>query len=103
MLHFIIPFCSALIAILISKKVYKDKPKKDQGFQFNYYGLSYRRRLIRTLITIFVLFPLFTWFIYATDMFDAFWGILIIVFSVISSVCQLGYNYYMYKKHEKEF
>jgi len=71
----------------------------DKGFKFNYFGLSYRRKMIRTFINL----PIFALLLFAVYYFTD-WGIRIIVLVgllwLIAFFIQLIYNYNMWKRHE---
>lgn len=92
-------FIGIIITIFFSKSS-GDKTKVDKGFSFNYFQLTYRRKLIRTLksipILIFVLLIIYFLLDWETSMksFLTFFFIAILVF-------QLIYNYIMWKKEER--
>jgi hypothetical protein len=52
MLDVIIPILVVVLVVVILSITSKNKDKVDKGFKFNYYSLSYRRRMIRTLISL---------------------------------------------------
>lgn len=45
------PVIVALFSFLIFFKIFRGKDKTDNGFELNYFKLSYRRKLIRNLIS----------------------------------------------------
>jgi len=82
---------------LISSKIYKRQEKVDKGFAINYFKLSYRRRVVRDLLTLPLLIVCILIIYYLSD-----WSFKIFTtFSVIILLCyalQLLYNYKMWKK-----
>lgn len=52
MILLLVPLIIAVLVVLILSFVYKGKVKTDKGFAFNYFGLSYRRKFIRTITTL---------------------------------------------------
>lgn len=96
---FIPAFISGIIVVIFSI-VFKGKEKKDKGFAYNYFRLSYRRKFIRTftsswmgvlaIILIFIFSP------YSTPF-----NVTITILIVLVFVIQAGYNYYMWKKTEE--
>lgn len=94
----LIPLIAAIIATIVAMLLAKRRKKVDKGFAVNYYRLSYRRKLMRTLYVLPVYIILIASFI-ALDVSTT----IIVIFTVISAVtffAQLIYNYVMYKKHE---
>lgn len=89
----------ALIISVILSFYFKDKPKKDKGFTFNYYQLSYRRKFKRTLMmlpiaTVFILL------IYFVTDWTSFVKVMFAVFLLVLFIGQTIYNYYMWKRNE---
>jgi len=82
---------------LISSKIYKRQEKVDKGFAINYFKLSYRRRVVRDLLTLPLLIVCILIIYYLSD-----WSFKIFTtFSVIILLCyalQLLYNFKMWKK-----
>lgn len=99
MSDFIIPVIITILIVVILSIIYKGKDKVDQGFKFNYYRLSYRRKTIRTLINLPIIVLLIFVMHYFTD-----WTIGTIVsfglFFFIIFIAQLIYNYTMWKRRE---
>ena len=100
----IIIVISVVIGLLVSVPlsiIFKGKNKVDKGFKVNYYQLSYRRKMIRTLLVLPILIlALFVFYFYIelSMSADIFLGVfLFLIFSV-----QLIYNFYMWKKYEKQ-
>ena len=89
-----------LVSVLLSI-MFKGKDKVDKGFKVIYHQLSYRRKMIRTLLTLPILIlALFVFYFYIelSMSTDIFLGVfLFLIFSV-----QLIYNFYMWKKSEKQ-
>lgn len=67
MLDFIFPVIIALLVVFILSVISKKKDKVDKGFKFNYFRLSYRRKMIRTLIILPIIVLLFFVMHYFTD------------------------------------
>lgn len=98
---FIIPLIIVIIFSSVMSIIYKDKEKVDKGFKVNFFRLSYRRRIIRDLIGIpFAVIMLFLLYYFEFVPFDIFLIILSIV--AIIYVFEVGYNYRMWKKNERE-
>jgi hypothetical protein len=53
---FLIPTIASVVTIIIFSLVFKGKTKVDKGFKLNYYRLSYRRKMIRTLMSSPIIF-----------------------------------------------
>ncbi len=80
---------------------YKGKKKKDEGFAYNYFKLSYRRKFIRTLNTSWMSI-LAIILIFTISPYSMVVNVLVAVGIILLSVGQALYNYYMWKKHEDE-
>lgn len=97
---FLIWIIIALVFALILSLIYKNKEKKDRGFVFSYYRLSYRRKMIRTLWQL----PLFFVSLIIIYSFGV-WGfnekIAITLFLIAVFLVQLFYNYFKWKKYEE--
>lgn len=90
-----------LLIVFILSFISKGKEKKDKGFKFYYFRLSYRRKMIRTLIFLPVVILLF--FILDMDFLTGLGTGTIVVFKlllVITFLVQFTYNYIMWKKFE---
>jgi len=94
-----IPIIIALIVVIILSIIFKGTSKVDKGFEFNYFKLSYRRKLIRTLTTlpiiilgVVIIYVYTNWNILANLLV----GVLLLVFYLV----QLTYNFYMWKRNE---
>ena len=99
MLYFILPIVIGLIVSLILSVAFKKSSKVDNGVELNYFKLSYRRKMIITLVNIPVMILLL---IIIYRLYD--WGILVntlvgLFFAAIFLI-QLAYNYFMWKKNE---
>jgi hypothetical protein len=81
--------------------VFRKTEKVDQGPEFFYAKLTYRRKMIRTL----TLFPFFILIIVAAYYFIE-WreepSILFGLFLLILPLIQFFYKFYMWRKHEYE-
>lgn len=79
---------------------YKDKEKVDVGFCYNYYALSYRRKMIRDLInSVFIILLII--YINRNGLWDSPSLNILIIFAFSSQLIQLLYNYIFWKKTEK--
>ncbi|TYR73197.1 hypothetical protein FZC79_19785 [Rossellomorea vietnamensis] len=91
----------SLIVSLLFPLIYRNKEKKDKGFIFAYYGLSYRRKMIRTVwnipLIIILLIGISVW-----GKLNFYQTFLISVFFFVTLIVQFLYNYYKWKKHEKQ-
>ncbi|MGD6965569.1 ATPase [Rossellomorea vietnamensis] len=101
-LEFILPvlivtvFVGVLLPIL-----FRNKEKVDKGRALVYYKLSYRRKMIRTLTTI----PLLIIIILAASYLADLDTVEILLFSsvfVVMTIIQFFYNYFKWKKLERE-
>lgn len=91
----------SIIASVILTAMNKGEEKKDKGFAFSYQRLSHRRRLIRTFwmlpITVLVLIGL-----RQLDIMTQFeWNAVVTIFAIVF-VSQALYEYWKWKKGEKE-
>jgi len=69
---FIIPLLIVLVFNVVLSITHKDTPKVDKGFKLNYFRLSYRRKMIRTLTTLpIAILALIVIYLYAD------WGMLV--------------------------
>ncbi|MCA0970621.1 ATPase [Halobacillus litoralis] len=98
--YFFIPLLVSLGVIMYFSKAYKDKEKKDEGFAYNYFHLSYRRKFIRTLTSSWM-GVLAVVIIFIFSPFSTAVNVGIGVFIAITFVAQGIYNYYMWKKEEE--
>lgn len=86
------------ITTLLLSLYYRKKPKVDKGFKFAYYGLSYRRKFLRTIYSLpLCIFPLAI--IYYFEGFSANF-IFVTLLLMIVFVVQISYNYIMWKKEK---
>lgn len=99
MLYFIMPIMIGLIVSLILSVAFKKSSKVDNGVELNYFKLSYRRKMIRTLVNIPVMILLLI-FIYGFSDWGMLAKALIGLFFASILFIQLAYNYYMWKKNE---
>ncbi|WP_163970404.1 ATPase [Oceanobacillus halotolerans] len=99
MTDIIIPVIIALFVSVILSIIFKGKAKVDKGFKLNYFKLSYRRKMIRTLTSLpFVIVGLIVIYYY-TDWSMALNILFGLLFLLAFSV-QLIYNFKMWKKME---
>lgn len=100
MVYILISGIVSLIVIIIFSVSYRHKSKVDKGPKLNYFSLSYRRKMIRTLMT----FPVVILAVIAILLFPNFSiriEMLFVIFLLLVFVIQLIYNFYMWKKKEE--
>ncbi|MBH9964845.1 ATPase [[Bacillus] enclensis] len=95
---FLISTIASIATVIIFSLIFKNKTKIDKGFKMNYFGLSYRRKMIRTLLS-FPLIVLITIFLMYIDLSKAI-KISFVLFILVAFAIQFFYNYYMWKKKE---
>lgn len=93
----IMPIITTLIVTFIFSILYKNKVKVDHGFAFNYFGLSYRRKMIRTLYTFPILILAFI-LLYATSLLSLRYLLFLLFITVIGFIIQFLYNYKRWKQ-----
>ncbi|MGD6802110.1 hypothetical protein [Rossellomorea aquimaris] len=74
--------------------------KVDKGFAFNYFRLSYRRKMIRTIwVTLWnpVIFILLRYVL----EYSFYLSLGITLISVVGNSIQIYYTYYMWNKYER--
>ncbi|MGM9950892.1 MAG: hypothetical protein ACI33P_12240 [Lysinibacillus sp.] len=81
--------------------LYKSKEKKDEGFAFAYYELSYRRKMIRTMWMLPVVLIFLVVFSAAIEM-NIIGKVFVWIFLLALFIAQLFYNYYKWKQEEQE-
>ncbi|OWR29011.1 hypothetical protein CDO73_16555 [Saccharibacillus sp. O23] len=86
------------LALFVSSK---NKSKTDKGFQFVYYKLSYRRRMLRDLILAPFALLIAFWSLYQSYPEQPGTLIAFAVFFVALYGIFFAYNWTMWKKHEK--
>ncbi|MFC3039671.1 ATPase [Virgibacillus xinjiangensis] len=98
-MDFIIPVIAVLLVVFILSLTSRKKDKVDKGFTFNYYRLSYRRKMLRTFINIPIMVLLVILVYRSTD-----WKIgsivLLGLLLFVAFLVQLIYNYRMWKRNE---
>ncbi|CAM4282619.1 hypothetical protein [Saccharibacillus endophyticus] len=98
----VIVFLSVLIGVsIVLLFSNKGKHKTDKGFQFVYYKLSYRRRMLRDLITLPFALLFVAGFFYTADIRDSRTFIAFAVLFTVIYVTFFAYNFMMWKKHEQ--
>ncbi len=96
----IFPIVTTMIALLAFSLIFRKSDKVDKGFALNYYRLSYRRKIIRTLYSLpFILVCIVI--IYILPEPDFVFRVSICIFLLILFAAQLIYNIMMWKKKEK--
>lgn len=95
----IIPVIIAFLVVIIFSVIFKGKNKVDKGFKINYFKLSYRRKMIRTLtslpIVIFALVLNYFFSDFSASIKITIGSLLFLVFAI-----QLLYNFSMWKRKE---
>ncbi|WP_164670116.1 hypothetical protein [Virgibacillus doumboii] len=79
---------------------YRDKEKVDKGFVWNYYRLTYRRKMIRTLWGLpfmILFFLLIYWFVSLNPGELKFVGMILVFYFLL----ELTYNYEKWKENER--
>jgi len=99
MSDFVIPVLISLFVVIILSTIFKGKDKVDRGFKINYFKLSYRRKMIRTIIFI-PLDILLLIIIYAYTDWSMVVKVLLGLLLLLAVLVQLIYNFNMWKKTE---
>lgn len=97
----IMPIIVSFIVTFIFSNIYKNKDKVDHGFAFNYFGLSYRRKMIRTLYTFPILMMAFV-LLYAASLLSFRYLLFLLLITVIGFIIQFLYNYKRWKQEQNE-
>ncbi|OEH84663.1 hypothetical protein BHU72_09225 [Desulfuribacillus stibiiarsenatis] len=95
----VIPVIVAVITTFIFSNVYKRKDKVDKGIELNYFKLSHRRKMVRTLISSPILIiGLIVLYFFSNGSLAVY---ITFVSIVLLALCiQLIYHYKMWKKEE---
>ncbi len=89
-----------LIVSLILSVIFKNKEKKDTGFVFSYYKLSYRRKMIRTLWMLpIMVISLMAIYLFVGENLNEI--IIASIFLLLIFLIQFSYNYLKWKKYKK--
>jgi len=99
MSDFVIPVLISLFVVIILSTIFKGKDKVDRGFKINYFKLSYRRKMIRTIIFI-PLDILLLIIIYAYTDWSMVVKVLLGLLLLLAVLVKLIYNFNMWKKTE---
>lgn len=95
-----LPFVIWILTALVGRWIYRGKPKTDKGFMFCYWGLSPRRRFLRTLWCL----PLFVVCLVIIQVS----GKSYLLTGIVGAVCggigavQAVYNYRKWKAEEAD-
>ena len=95
-----IPIVTPFIISIGLSLYYRKKTKVDKGFKFNYYALSYRRKLWRTVYSIPLSFPPIV-VIYLVLGFSRLFIFIILLLSILFAI-QATYNYIMWQREIKQ-
>lgn len=86
---------------IVMALVYRKKKKVDQDFQFNYYKLSYRRRLKRLVVGApIVLVAIIALYLFSVVSLDVF--ITFLSFVLVGLAIEITYNYRKWTKEERD-
>jgi fatty acid desaturase len=98
--NIVIIIAIGIVVTVILSVIFKGSKKVDKGFKINYYKLSYRRKMIRTLagLPVLILAMVFIYFITDWSMTA---NILFGMFFFLFFLAQVFYNYFMWKRAEK--
>lgn len=103
MIVIIIVLITIIFSIILGR-IFKDKEKVDKGFEFVYYKLSYRRKFIRTIVSLPFLAGCLG-ILYYLNLSIQYWSqrtyFIILTIFIIAYAIQLVYNYKMWKKEEE--
>lgn len=94
------PVIVAVVIFLIFSKIYSGKDKTDNGFELNYFKLSYRRKMIRTLFSLPIIIIALI-IIYFFSNWNLTVYIIFVVFFLLGFCIQVLYNYMMWKRDEE--
>lgn len=97
MVYFIAPIVIGLVIMLVLSFANRDASKVDKGAELNYFKLSYRRKMIRTLTNLPII--ILSLILISTSTDGKMFGLIGLLFLVIFST-QLMYNFTMWKKRE---
>ncbi|MGM0843640.1 MAG: hypothetical protein ACQEUT_01585 [Bacillota bacterium] len=75
--------------------------KVDKGFALNYFILSYRRKMIRTIWMTLWVPVLFILLRYVFD-YGFYFSLVITLIGLVGNLIQLYYTYYMWNKYERD-
>ncbi|WP_100407828.1 hypothetical protein [Bacillus solitudinis] len=94
-----VPFVACVIFAFIFSKIYKATDKLDKGFEVNYFKLTHRRKMVRTLTSApIILIALIIIHYYSNWSLAVY--VTFILFVLLALCIQLVYNYKMWKKDE---
>ncbi|MGE7023273.1 hypothetical protein [Solibacillus cecembensis] len=97
----IMPIIAAFIVTFIFSNIYKNKDKVDHGFALNYFGISYRRKMIRALYT-FPILIVASVLLFASSLLSFRYLLFLLIITVIGFIIQFLYNYTMWKREQNE-
>ncbi|WP_047985875.1 hypothetical protein [Ornithinibacillus californiensis] len=89
------------IVNIIMSRVYRDEEKTDKGFELMNHKLTYRRRMLRGLLSIPFVFPVYFAFIGIRGDITSNEKIAIGVFIVLILMLEISYNYVKWRKVER--
>ncbi|PRO66176.1 hypothetical protein [Alkalicoccus urumqiensis] len=101
-LSYILPLVIAIVvffSLIAAIRAAKQPKKVDKGFVFNYFHLSYRRKMIRTLILLLLIIPVIIAMPYVTDWSRSTISLLSAAM-IFSALVQFIFTFYQWKKKE---
>ncbi|MDN3429183.1 hypothetical protein [Planococcus notacanthi] len=98
---FIVPVIVVLIVHVIMSSIYKDAEKKDKGFVFNGYKLSYRRSFFRSIWAIPFILLLYIAIYWFGDLTTNEYIAIGIIFMLLA-LSDIATSYVKWKKNEKK-
>lgn len=98
--EFLIYFLISLVILFFISIGFKNRKKVDERYMFNYFRLSYRRKMIRTVIMLPIL-ALILFIVYLAADWDVIVIVILLSAHFLLSIIQLLYNYYQWKTKEK--
>ncbi|GGP14843.1 hypothetical protein [Oceanobacillus neutriphilus] len=95
----LIPGATAVVVSFIMFLSSKNSEKKDHGFVFNYYRLSYRRRLKRNFLSIPVI-VIGLLIIFFLSNFPTMYRTMVITFFIVLFAIEILYNFRKWQKEQ---
>lgn len=100
MTDFVIFSIIALFISIILSIIFKGADKVDKGFKINYFKLSYRRKMIRTITSLPIMILALIVIYYYTE-WSMLANVLFGLIFLITFLVQLIYNFNMWRRNEK--
>ncbi|MGG4167028.1 hypothetical protein ABEW00_06045 [Rossellomorea vietnamensis] len=74
--------------------------RTDKGIEYNYFRLSYRRKMIRTLWMTPLILVLY--FLLRFIGLNLTYTLIFVGIGLVSDILQIAYNYHMWNKYERD-